>query len=87
MQTIKWRQDYEQLPIADINTVPVKLDKPIWHEFTDGGDVELLLAGKVPIIVKLADGTYKTNNADVQRQYLSLKKRCILVGTGAEVRD
>jgi hypothetical protein len=82
---IKWRQDNEQLPEFDINTAPVPLDKPIWHDFIDGGDPELLLSGKVPVIIKQG-GKYRTNDATVSAQYKTNGKKCELVSSTRPMR-
>ena len=75
----KWMQTYQELPVADINSVREKLPRPIWHDLTDGDISEVLLKNKVPLIVKQGD-VYKVNTKELYEQYKAKGKRVELVG-------
>jgi hypothetical protein len=74
---IMWRQDNQQQPCFDINTPQIPLDKPIWHTLEECIDIEMLLQGKVPIIIKTGN-RYKTNDSGVFSQYQNSGKKITL---------
>ena len=75
---IMWRQDNQQQSTFDINTPHIPLDKPIWHTLDECIDVDMLMAGRVPVIVK-TDNHYRTNDSVVFDQYRKSGKRIELV--------
>ena len=75
MTKIQWRQDFKQLPVFDIDTVPEPLAKPIWHSM-EGGNAEMMLLGKTVVVVKEGD-IYRTNDETVAAQYRAKGKKVL----------
>lgn len=78
--TVQWRQDYEQLHVADAETKRVKLAKPIWNNFDISDIMHMprnhalrLFSNSTPVIAREND-TYITNNAAIFDQYKKSKK-------------